>query len=147
MPGFLGDDLARVSQGKNRLHFILKSFLSACLCAQCWRLFASIFCESPSVAAGFWHYGLSLLSSIYCYTVWRKRALRSELHKASGIGFEMRFDILQQAHRSLVNGSAVLPAIRIVDANGAYSHVGLVQVRTSSDGSSGFGTVCGMNLV
>merc|ERR1712203_601502 len=46
----------------------------------------------------------------------------------------------------LVNGSAVLPAIRIVDATGAYSHVGLVQVRTSSDGSSGFGTVCGMNL-
>ena len=59
----------------------------------------------------------------------------------------MRFDILQQAHGSLVNGTAVLPAIRIVDANGAYSHVGLVQVRTSSDGSSGFGTVCGMNLV
>ena len=45
----------------------------------------------------------------------------------------MRFDILQQARRSLVNGTAVLPTIRIVDANGAYSHVGLVQVRTSSD--------------
>ena len=147
MPGFLGDDLARFSEGNNRLHFILTCFLSACLCAQCWRLFASIFCESASVAAGFWHYGLSLLSSIYCYTFWRKRALRSELHKASGTGFVMRFVILQQAHRSLVNGSAVLPTVRIVDANGAYSHVGLVQVRTSSDGSSGFGTVCGMNLV
>ena len=129
------------------MHFILKSFLNAFLCAQCWRLFASIFCESASVAAGFWHYGLSLLSSICCYFVWRERVLRSEPYKASGIGFEMRFDILQQAHGSLVNGTAVLPAIRIVDANGAYSHVGLVQVRTSSDGSSGFGTVCGMNLV
>ena len=59
----------------------------------------------------------------------------------------MRFDILQQAHGLLVNGTAVLPAIRIVDANGAYSNVGLVQVRTSSDESSGFGTICGMNLV
>ena len=59
----------------------------------------------------------------------------------------MHFVILQQARRSLVNGTAALPAIRIVDADGAYSHVGLVQVRTSSDGSSGFGTVCGMNLV
>ena len=112
-----------------------------------WRVFASIFCEASSVASGFWYHGLALLSSICCYIVWCKWALRSELYKPSGIGFEMRFAILQQAHRSLANGTAVLPAVRIVDANGAYSHVGLVQVRTSSDGSSGFGTVCGMNLV
>ena len=52
-----------------------------------------------------------------------------------------------RSRQSLVNGTAALPAIRIVDADGAYSNVGLVQVRTSSDGSSGFGTVCGMNLV
>ena len=110
-------------------------------------MFGSIFCEALLVAAGFWHYGLALLSGICCYTVWRKWALRGELYRPSGIGFEMRFAILQQAHRSLANGTAVLPAVRIVDANGAYSHVGLVQVRTSSDGSSGFGTVCGMNLV
>ena len=92
------------------------------------------------------HYGLPLLFSISCYLVWRNWALRREFYKLSGMGLEMRFDILQQAHRSLANGTAVLPAIRIVDANGAYSNVGLVQVRTSS-GSSGFGTVCGMNLV
>lgn len=47
----------------------------------------------------------------------------------------------------MANGTTALPALRIVDANGAYSHVGLVQVRTSSDGGAGFGTVCGMNLV
>lgn len=96
---------------------------------------------------GFGHYGLSLLSSICCYIVWRKRVLRSELPQPSGTGFEGRIFILQQAHRYLANSTAVLPAIRIVDANGAYSHVGLVQVRTASDGSAGFGTVCGMNLV
>ena len=66
------------------------------------------------------------------------------LLRVSGI---MVFRGLCEAHGSLVNGTTVLPAIRIVDANGAYSHVGLVQVRTSSDESSGFGTICGMNLV
>ena len=111
------------------------------------RLLACIICASALVAAGSGHYGLPPLFGICCFIVWRKRVLRSELYKLSSIGFEGRLDILQQAHRSLANGTAVLPAIRIVDANGAYSNVGLVQVRTSSDGSAGFGTICGMNLV